>query len=469
MPSAKRSLRSAPILTTLTKPKAPWKTLLALAWPLVIANSFWNLQLTIDRVFLGQFSTAALAASIAVSGVFWAPMALLQQSSAYVMTFVAQNIGAKNDFGVGASLWQSIYVAIIGGLLFLLLIPLSSFVFGAIGHSSGVQILEIKYFSALCWSALPSALVASMSGVITGLEQTKKLITVNGVGLVANVFFDYIFIFGHWGSPELGVEGAGYATALSATVSFGVAIFYVFSKGNDKKYGVRSHWRLNKSLMGRYLWFSIPSGLQWALEGVAFTVFLVYVGRMSQGDAALASSGIAVTLMLLAILPAMGIAQAASVLVGQQLGSERPDEAQHFHWAGVRLVLIYCLCVSGLLVFAGDFLVHFFEQNEAARLWAPVAALAPKLLLFVAVMILFDGFNLMFSYTLKGAGDTLFVSLVSLIVPWPLMVLPTWWFYKSPGGIYWAWTSVVLYIAVMAGIHALRYRWGPWRSMSVLS
>ncbi|MEO0334845.1 MAG: hypothetical protein AAF202_00515 [Pseudomonadota bacterium] len=59
-----------------------WGPVFQLAWPLIVANSFWNLQMTIDRMFLSQYSTAALGASVAVMSLFWTPMALLQQTAA---------------------------------------------------------------------------------------------------------------------------------------------------------------------------------------------------------------------------------------------------------------------------------------------------------------------------------------------------------------------------------------------------
>ncbi len=81
--------------------KEKWLNLMKVAWPLIIAracpHSFWNLQLTIDRIYLGNFSTEALAAAMAVMGVFWVPMALLQQTASYLMTFVAQYFGAKEE------------------------------------------------------------------------------------------------------------------------------------------------------------------------------------------------------------------------------------------------------------------------------------------------------------------------------------------------------------------------------------
>src|SRR5687768_9570506 len=133
-----------------------WKALLAIAWPLIIANSFWNLQLTIDRMFLGGLSTEALGAAMAVMGVFWVPMALLQQTAGYVTTFVAQYFGAKEQSKIGGCVWQAIYVSVIGGLLFPLLNLGSSWFFGLVGHAPNIQALEVEYFNSLGYSALPT-------------------------------------------------------------------------------------------------------------------------------------------------------------------------------------------------------------------------------------------------------------------------------------------------------------------------
>ena len=96
-----------------------------LAWPLIIANSFWSLQISIDRFFLGHYDLNALAALTGVIGIFWAPMALIQQTVAYVATFVAQYIGAEKKQESGKAVWQSLYISLIGGIAFLGLIPFS--------------------------------------------------------------------------------------------------------------------------------------------------------------------------------------------------------------------------------------------------------------------------------------------------------------------------------------------------------
>ncbi|MEZ4704002.1 MAG: MATE family efflux transporter [Bdellovibrionota bacterium] len=302
--------------------KEKWKNILRLAWPLIIANSFWNLQLTIDRIFLSNHSTESLGAAMAVMGVFWVPMALLQQTAGYVTTFVAQYFGSQEKHMIGPSVWQSIYLSLGGGILFLGLIFCSRKLFFMMNHSPNITELEILYFNSLAYSALPTALVAVASGFFTGLGNTKTVMAINAVGLVVNALLDYAMISGHWGFPAMGIQGAGYATALAgfASALFGLAL--VFTRKHDRAYQLFSGWIPNRNLLKRFLRFGIPSGLQWALEGMAFTVFLILIGRFESGDAALASSSIAVTVMMLAVLPALGVAQAVMVLVGQHLGEK---------------------------------------------------------------------------------------------------------------------------------------------------
>jgi MATE family multidrug resistance protein len=448
--------------------KERWKDLLKLAWPLIVANSFWNIQLTIDRVFLGQYSTEALAAAMAVMGVFWTPMALLQQTAAYVMTFVAQYFGAREHKMIGPAVWQSLYLSVAGGLLFLFLIPAADFIFSTMGHSPQVTALEVEYFQALCFTALPTALVAAASSFFSGLGNTRMVMGINCVGLVANVIFDYLLIFGKLGFPALGVAGAGYATALATLCSAVYALWLIFHQKYEEAYAIRSAWIIRWDLMKRYLRFGLPSGMQWALEGLAFTVFLIFVGRMSNGDAALASSGIAVTVMMLAVMPPMGIAQAVSIQLGQHLGERKPDLAEAFTWSGLQLSLMYILMVGFSFLLFPHFYLSWFHNPEQAALWGEVSVIVPYLLMYVALFTCFDCMNLIFSFALKGAGDTRFVTLVALTVPWPLMVAPTWIVKDWNGAVYWAWGAASFFIIFQSFIFLTRFRGGKWKDMSVI-
>jgi len=357
-----------------------WKQILAIAWPLIIANSFWNLQLTIDRVLLGMFSTESLGAAMAVMGVFWVPMALLQGTANYVLTFVAQYFGAGEQEKIGASVWQSLYVSVAGGIAFLALGLLSTPFFAWVGHPSATQQLEVEYFNALIWSGLPTALVAAVSGFYIGLGKTRVVIGINFVGLVLNAILDYVMIFGHFGCPALGIAGAGYATALA---TYGAALYglaLLFRRQHETLYRLYRDWRPHFALLKQYLRFGLPSGLQWAFEGLAFTVFLIIMGNTKGGEAALASSSITVTIMMLCILPSLGIAQAVMTLVGQKLGEGRPEEAEEATWDGVKIACCYA-AVMGLSFFLiPQFYLSWFKNNANATLWAEVSSLTPSLL-----------------------------------------------------------------------------------------
>lgn len=445
-----------------------WQQILKIAWPLIIANSFWNLQLTIDRIYLGMLSTEALGAAMAVMGVFWVPMALLQQTAGYITTFVAQYFGAKENEKIGEAIWQALFVAIAGGIAFVGLNFLSAPFFGFVGHSANVQKLEIEYFNAISWSALPTALVAIASGFFTGLGVTRTVIGINLIGFALNAVLAYMMVFGKWGFPAMGVTGAGYATTLA---NYGAAIyglFLVFTKGEKQNLKVWESLRLNKQLMYQYLKFGIPSGLQWALEGLAFTVFLMIMGNMTNGEAALSSSSIAVTVMMLAVLPSMGVAQAVMTLVGQALGEKNPAKAQSATWAGVRLSIVYMILIAISFYSIPEIYLSWFKNDHNPELWSQVSHIVPQILKILALFTLMDSIYLNVSFALKGAGDTRFVSLIALLMPWPIMVLPTYLTREFPQAVLISWGWGALYSIIITLILLWRFHRGSWKSMSVI-
>lgn len=446
-----------------------WKAILQIAWPLIVANSFWNLQMTIDRLFLADYSTEAMGAAVAVMGVFWTPMALLQQTASYVTTFVAQYFGAGRNSMIGPAVWQAIYVSIIGGILFMGLIPFTSSVFAAMGHAQSMQRLEVDYFIAMCFSALPTAIVAAASGYFTGLGRTQVIMQINGVGLVANAILDYCLILGKFGFPKMGIAGAGYATAAGTAVAAVYGLTLVFYDKQRRLYGLTTGWKWNSDLMKRFIRFGVPSGMQWALEGLAFSIFLIFIGRMVDGSAALSASSIVVTIMMLSILPAMGMAQATSVLVGQFLGEKKPEQAERAVWAGWQVTIMYIITAGLTFVLFPGFYLSWFSNKDDAEMWAKVSVIAPYLLIFVATFTISDSVNLIFSFSLKGAGDTRFVTIMALLLPWPLMVLPAYLFRNEPGAVYWAWGAATVFSMVQASIFWRRFVGGKWKQMSVIS
>jgi MATE family multidrug resistance protein len=282
------------------------------------------------------------------------------------------------------------------------------------------------------------------------------------------VLFDYLLIFGHWGFPEWGLSGAGVATTLSA---YGAAVFglsLIFSDAKAAEFQLRQNFKVHWELLGRFIRFGLPSGLQWALEGLAFTFFLAFIGRLPNGDPALAASSITVTIMMLALLPVIGVGQGVSALVGQYLGQDDPQQAVAVSWVGVFCSLVYIVCMGISFVLIPGFYASFFAGGGDSQIWPQVAAMVPVLLRFVAFFTLFDSLNLVLSFTLKGAGDTRFVSAVALLLPWPLMVVPTWYFSRWEHGVYWSWAAASLFITVQGLVFLGRFIQGRWKAMRVI-
>lgn len=450
-----------------------WKLIIQLAWPLIIANSFWNLQLTIDRIYLGMLSTEALGAAMAVMGVFWVPMALLQQTAGYITTFVAQYFGAEEKHKIGEATWLALLVSVVGGITFLGLNLFSTSFFQFVGHSPSIQTLEVEYFNSIAYSALPTAIVAVASGFFTGLGQTRQVIGINLVGLVLNAVLDYLIIFGRFGFPALGIAGAGYATAIATYGAAIYGLYLVFSSEHQKIYqlklSMKAMFTVNFDLLKRFLKYGLPSGLQWALEGLAFTVFLIIMGRLSNGEAALASSSIAVTVMMLSVLPSMGVAQAVLSKVGQYLGEKKPEEAMRITWSGVQVSVMYMGLIALSFVLIPEFYISWFNNNSNPELWNQVLILTPKLLSIVAIFTILDSVYLNISFALKGAGDTRFVSMIALLIPWPVMVIPAYLVRTWDNAVVWAWSFAALYSFIIVNVLYWRFKQGKWKSMSVIN
>jgi multidrug resistance protein, MATE family len=445
---------------------ATGKQLLRVAWPLILSNSFWVLQINLDRIFLSWSSGVAVGAAMTTAVLFWVPLSLLQYTANYATTFVAQYTGAGQPRRVGAAVWQSLYFSLAAGLAFLALIPFSDSLFALGGHEKQFQVLEAAYFRCLCFSALPTLVLASVGSFFTGRGDSRTVMWITTLGLLVNMVLAYCWIFGACGFPQLGIVGAGLATVAGTSFSaiLGLALF--FRKRFHEEFATLSAWHWDGELFRRLMRFGLPNGLFASLETLSFAAFLWVMGLI--GPVELVATSIAWTLNLIVYFPAMGLAQAVSVLVGQHLGENRPNEAERSTWTGFLLVQAFTFTVGLIYLLAPDALAALFRSQDDLVRWQEVSALVPVLLRFVVLYLLFDSANLVFSFALRGAGDTAFVTLVAVALAWPVMVLPTiaaWWFHW---GLYAGWAFVSLYTMLLTLVFFWRFRQGRWRSMRVI-
>ncbi|HEV3260132.1 MAG TPA: MATE family efflux transporter [Gemmataceae bacterium] len=440
------------------------RELLRLALPLILSNSFLTLQITIDRALLSQASSDAVAAAMPAALLYWTPLALLLNVANYATTFIAQYIGAGRPQRVGPAVWQALYFAVVAGVAFLGLLPLASPLVALGSHSPAIQQLEVTYFRCLCFAALPTLVVAAANSFFAGRGATWVVLVNDSAGLAVNALLAYCLIFGHGGLPALGIAGAGWATVAGSSTSAAVALLLLFRPRYRAVYHTLAGWRFEADLFGRLMRFGFPNGVQWMLDALAFTVFLFLVGML--GDVELAATNIAFTINMVAFLPMLGMGQAVAVLVGQRLGQDRPDLAERTTWTGFRLAWLYMGAIAALYLLAPQIFLYCFRSDDGK--WSLVARLVPVLLRFVAVYSLFDSMNLVFSFALRGAGDTRFVTLMVLTLSWPLMVLPTWAAWRYDWGLYWAWAFASAFVIALALAFLARFRGGKWKSMRVI-
>lgn len=419
-----------------------------------------------DRVFLAWYSPEAVAAALPAGNIAFTLICFPLGIAAYVNTFVAQYHGANRPERIGPAVWQALFIGLVTAPLAMLTIPMAPRIFAAMGHPPEVARYEVEYYQAVCGGESMLVLVASLSAFFTGRGRTRTVMIVDSSAAALNVLLDYLWIFGHGGFPEGGPAGAAWATTVATWLRLATYLALWWRPNLRRTYRTLSGWRFDRELFGRLIWFGFPNGVQNVFEMSAFSVFLVLVGQMGKRE--LAASNLSFNLNSFAFMPILGIGLAASTLVGQHLGENRPKLAERSTWSAFALGGGLMMVVASLYLLLPDWLLLAYSLNGNQAEFAEVQNLAAVLLRFVAFYCFFDAMNIIFSGALKGAGDTFFVLVTTLAVS--LTVAAAIWIGVAwhGFGLYWCWTIVSGWVFLLGVIYLLRFLFGPWRSMRVI-
>jgi len=444
-----------------------YREFLGIALPLILSTASWSIQHFTDRVFLTWHSTEALSAALPAGMANFTFISLFMGTAQYVNTFVAQYIGARRPERVGPAIWQGAYLALLSGLLALIPAALAAPLFEQIGHDAAIRAAETEYFRILCYGTGPQVASTAFSCFFSGRGQTWIVLAVNLVAITGNIVLDYGLIFGHWGLPEMGIAGAAWATNIGLVIS-ALAFALIFSRRHYReKYATLRGWKPDLKLFSRLLRFGGPNGINFMLEIMAFTFFLLIVGRL--GSIPLAATNLAFNINSLAFMPLIGCGIAVSTMVGQRLGRDLPAAAEYCTWTGLHLACIYMGAMAlGYLVVPELFLSPFGLRADDAE-FAEAYQIAVSLLRVVAIYCIFDAAYIIFTAALKGAGDTRFVMWISVALAWAIMVIPSLVTLKYfAGNLYLLWGFICAYICIAGITFYFRFRSGRWKSMRVI-
>jgi MATE family multidrug resistance protein len=442
-----------------------YRALLRLAVPLIITSASFTVQNFCDRMFLAWYSPAALQAAVPAGILFFTLVCGFMSTAALANSLVAQYYGSGNLHSCSRSVAQAILLALFSFPLILLLIPAGLWMLSLSGHAPEVMAAEKTYLTVLMSGGLFLPLSSAVSSFFSGRGLTRIIMFCALLGTGANLILNWLLIFGVGPFPEMGVAGAALASVISGFISPVIMLIIYFSKKTNRLYDTRRLFYFDAPLFRRLLRFGIPSGIHMALDIGAFSLFVLLVGRL--GETALIAANIALSVNMIAFMPAVGIGQAAGILVGQHMGRRDLDGASAVGWRAVNIGLIYTVFAALTFVLMPEVYVHLFARGDAP--FDEIFNLARILLGIAAGWGLMDATNLIISGALRGAGDTHFVMWYETSMAWLffaagelLIVLVLKW------GVLAAWFWALVYICLLALGMIARFRSKRWQLVELI-
>ncbi|MEH6911255.1 MAG: MATE family efflux transporter [Oceanicoccus sp.] len=366
----------------------------------------------VDSAMVSTLGNAALGAVGFSTFAAFIYLGFFYGFSIAVQAFVSRRMGENLPEACGVSLSSAlisigISAPILSGLLYFL-VP---YIFPLINSDPDVVSIGVDYIRWLILQAVFVGFIAANTGFWNGVGLSRiylpSLITMH----VANVVFNYIFIFGKFGAPEMGAEGAGFATALSSVV--GTVLFLRLGFLHGSPYNFMKVLP-NIGEVRKMLRLAVPAGLQQLLDTLALTTTYSIVGMV--GTMELACYSVLINFINLVGLPAWGLGAAGATLVGRSLGEKNIEEAAEWAWDVIKLGIV------GMFILGIPF---WMFPEQLLSLWIHDAttreiAIWPTRIL--GIMIGFNGVGYMLATMLNGAGDVKKVTLVNLITQWCLLV-----------------------------------------------
>jgi putative MATE family efflux protein len=259
--------------------------------------------------------------------------------------------------------------------------------------------------------------------------------------------------------PKLGIAGA----AIGTTIGRGVGTLFALSKlirPGSRIQLQRRHFTLDAALIGRVVNLSGSATFQ-VFIGMASWIGLTRI-LASFGSDALAGYTIGIRIVIFALLPTFGLANAAATMVGQALGAGKPERAEQSVWRAARYASVFLGTVGVVFVVTARPIIAVFTQEPA------VAAYAVSALRTISYGFVFYAYGMVVTQSFNGAGDTRTPTWLNLFVFW-LLEIPLAWILATvagmgPQGAFWAMTIA---FSVLAVASSLLFRRGKWKSRMV--
>jgi len=430
-----------------------------LATPVVLGSLSYTLLTVVDTAMLGRLGAVPLAAA-GIAGVLYFAIAFPVSSvSVGTRTLTARRFGEGSEPQCGEVLRAGLGLAcVIGGPIVVAAPWIARLIGPILSGDAAVVSLGTTYLHLRLYGSGFMILNFVFQGFYAGIGETRHQMIASIFITGTNILLDYALIFGRWGAPEMGVQGAAIAT----TIALGIGTVYFVAVTLRPR--VRGRFLASRGLTAARHWvvpivrLSLPIVGQRFLSHGSWFAFFAVVARI--GTIELAATNIIRSIYNLSIMLAVGLGTAAAALVGQRLGAREPEDAEGLAWESVKLAAYAMTAVGLLFIFVPGavFLIYTSDPNVIAIGRLPLVALG-----FVQALA---AVGLVLSQALQGAGNTRFVMLAELAVCLGLY-LPSVYVLglKTPLGLVGAWTGEYIYWTALAVVMSWKFRQGGWKTI----
>ncbi len=431
-----------------------------LAIPMVLEMVMESLFALSDVFFVARLGASAVATVGLTESLMIVVYTIAMGLAISGTAVVARRIGEKNADRAGRAAVQVILLgAVISGTLALVGALYTPSLLRLMGASDDVLATGTMFARVMLggsWTAFMLFVVnATFRGAGDAAVSMRVLWLANGI----NIVLGPLLIFGVGPFPELGVTGAAVAT----TIGRGTGLLYALSRlfhGSGHLRVLPQHLVIETDTMASMLRMSLNGTFQVLVGSLSWIVLVRLMAAF--GSAAMAGYTIAVRLVMFAMLPAWGLGNAAATMVGQALGANNPDRAERAVWTAARYNVVF-LGVMGLtFVILARAIVGGFTHDPAV---ADVAVYGLRVIAFGFPLF---AFGMTLTQSFNGAGDTATPTRINIAVFW-LFEIPLAWVLArhTPMGLHAIFISITAAYSVLAGVSAVMFRRGRWRTRHV--